>query len=928
MEQHTSGEKAAPVVKASDIMPDLPDSSAPALSAEDRLVVLLASAAQAGGRLTPEAWKKASEALSSVFSPDLDVMVSGAARKEAEHEFFVLQTRFHAALLREPLSPVQFEADRHLAGDLASLSPDRAAEYEAALRELAPAYAEVVHRAVPGDGVQRRRMPEGWLRSFRNLPGVSEWESLFHAEDEREEEDARGIVMEGGVAQPRPKKKELMPHALRRQMEFVASMLTEAGAVCNDIADSAASQYGDAARYLRDVRVRRMFSLFSRNGGEGSVASSFRQAAETVGELEEAVMEAGSFELARSLDDFRHLLFEQPFTLVIVGEGKRGKSSLVNALLAGRFSPVRETVPETAAVARFRWGKAFRGRVRFLSREECGAMELLPRTEEDGFLDRLEKFRRVAPPLSDRELSSEEELREFLSAGERGSLFSARVDVEVPSEILKHGLTLVDTPGLNAMDPVQNYLAYEECLGADCLIFVMDARRPESASEQELLRQLARSGRAAAVIGIVTGADRLNEKESRKDALVRAQLLMDTAVSCGMKVLGLLEINAREAMEQRCSVPRRSGGREFQELCRLIERAASEAGRGDGIDQRIMARGRELAEEVRREAVLFRQREKDRLPDPQHEAILRSHVENLESVIRSCSSQAWSIVSAASVDMEAWRKEQDRALDSWQERIVLRIMDAANRHADTLGYTGMFRPKNWKRFDEEEVPRMARASLEELLADRRDVQKDWNEKLRHFGERMQELSVLCLDAVTAGELDLNSISEIPFSRERWLVNASSLMKKLGLVAVGLAVRRGGGIGLGIILGNMGWWAVLPVTMAGSLIWTLMKLGSPARCRRIFMERKEEAVRRWVEEKRRRLDDLLNQNLEDLTSAYGKAVSEGFVPSLAILAEEASALRTYLGVLEKIRAGTEQQAQKNVRLAEALEKELALIKPLS
>ena len=46
----------------SAIMPELPVASAPELSAEDRLVVLLASAAQEGGRLSPSAWKKASDA--------------------------------------------------------------------------------------------------------------------------------------------------------------------------------------------------------------------------------------------------------------------------------------------------------------------------------------------------------------------------------------------------------------------------------------------------------------------------------------------------------------------------------------------------------------------------------------------------------------------------------------------------------------------------------------------------------------------------------------------------------------------------------------------------------------------------------------------------------------------------------------------------
>ena len=399
---------------------------------------------------------------------------------------------------------------------------------------------------------------------------------------------------------------------------------------------------------------------------------------------------------------------------------------------------------------------------------------------------------------------------------------------------------------------------------------------------------------------------------------------MDEAASCGMKVLGLLELNARTAMEERCAAPGKSGGEAFQHLCALIGRAAGERnGNPREHDERIRARAAELVAAVRQGTEAFRERELARLPDERHEKLLAAHVERLEEAMRTCTSQAWSVAGAASVDMEAWRKEQQRALDGWQENIVLRIMDAANKHADTLGYTGMFRPKNWRKFDEEEVPRIARESLEELLAGRRDVQKDWNEKLRQFGERMRELSVLCLDAVSLDDEQLRSMGEVPFNRERWLVNANSVMKKVGLVAAGLAIRRGGGVGLGIVLGNLGWWALVPVAVVGSLVWTLMKLGSPSRCRRIYMERKEEVVRKWVEGQRGRLEELLNQNLEDLTSAYGRAVNESFVPALAVLAEETSAMRLYLNVLEKMRSGVESRVGESMRLASELEKSLAL-----
>ena len=55
--------------ESSSILDSLPDSPSPELGPDDRLVVLLASAAQEGGRLSPASWKKASDIFSDVFAP-------------------------------------------------------------------------------------------------------------------------------------------------------------------------------------------------------------------------------------------------------------------------------------------------------------------------------------------------------------------------------------------------------------------------------------------------------------------------------------------------------------------------------------------------------------------------------------------------------------------------------------------------------------------------------------------------------------------------------------------------------------------------------------------------------------------------------------------------------------------------------------------
>jgi len=917
MDNDASRERSGQELPISSFMPELPDSSAPELRAEDRLVILLASAAQAGGRLSPAAWKKATDTLTAIFSGD-----AAGADPRAEQEFFLLQTRFHAALLQAPVPAASFAADARILDDLAAL-PLRSVEILlASLEEIAPPYAEIVRSAM----AKRNRASEGkWAegspadkRSWENFLGSAGGSGA----------DTRNVMMENGVAVQRPRPRTLLPASVKKSFDVLSSMMSGAGSACSGMAEGVAqaanAQYQGAARYLRELRAQRLFGL-QRSGEEGGVvAAPLRGTMNAASQLEQAALDTGSLETARALGDLRYLMLEQPFTLVVVGEGKRGKSSLVNALLGKAVSPVRESVPETAAVARFRWGETFHCRARFLSEEESLRIGefFKESSSEDSFGERIQRLLNERPPVGYKDISSEKELGEFLSAESGNSFFSARVDVELPSDILRHGLTLVDTPGLNATDPVQNYLAFEECLAADCLLFVMDARRPESASEQELLRQLARSGRAASVIGVLTGADRLNEEESRERAMERVRLLMNDAEAQGVHVLGITAVNAREAMAQRC-ISCDGGGEAFRELLRLIASAASVRKEEKDAErmERIRAKGLELVEVSRSDALSFLASEQAELPDARHAEILKRHVERLENVMESCSGQVWSIASAALFDMEAWRKEQTRALDNWQEKTTLKLVDAASKHADSLGFSKMFKPKNWKKFDEEDVPRIARECLEELLAERRDVQQDWNLKLKQFGQRMQELSVLCLDAVITDDVELQSISDVPFSRERWLVNANSLMKKAGLVAMGLAIRRGGGLGLGIVLGNMGWWALLPVAVVGSLVWTLMKLGSPSRCRRLLMERKEESIRRWTAEQRKRLDELLNQNLDDIANAYGRAVNEGFVPALSLLAEEASAMRVYLNVLEKIREGAERRAEEQIVHAKELERQL-------
>jgi len=148
-------------------------------------------------------------------------------------------------------------------------------------------------------------------------------------------------------------------------------------------------------------------------------------------------------------------------TVVVVGETNRGKSSLVNALLATPgLSPVDADVA-TATYLVLRHGPAWEARACY------------PGTAEP-----------VAVPLA--------ELVRWVSAAAElpaGQLPPRYLDIAAPIPLLER-LTLVDTPGVGGLEEVHGELAAEAAARATALLFVLDAAAPVTRGELEFLARL------------------------------------------------------------------------------------------------------------------------------------------------------------------------------------------------------------------------------------------------------------------------------------------------------------------------------------------------------------------------------------------------------------------------------------------------------
>lgn len=673
-----------------------------------------------------------------------------------------------------------------------------------------------------------------------------------------------------------------------------------------------------------------------------------------------AEMEAAATSLERiawTLDDarlreelhaFKKILRAQPFKIVVVGERKRGKSSLVNAIIGRKLSPVRESTPETATVLEFRNASAPDYSVRFLDTAQFSRLEEY--LAEDG--DNLLLARKVkairdgvasgafTPGKWLSGISCLDELDDYVSLHGRFSGLVARVSVGLPLEALQGGVTLVDTPGLNDPDRFHDYLAYEESLEADCVLFVMDARDPGSRSELDLLRRLARSGRVVHLVGVLANIDRLNDSASLGHSLEQARtfLLEACRSSEHVRLAGLVALNAREAADERCKAEGAQGG-EMDRLLRLL-REVMERDSGK-LDYR-----RKTAEAYARIVSLAQERIADHmeayrasLPGNDFLIMIDAHARQLhEAALRSLE-QARQVVQATGRELDARDREAANALARLRETLALRLMEAVNRKVTELGHN-FARDDAWKDFDNDEARVIARQVVDAFLDEQRAVLRDWEEKLRLFSADMETFSRDCLDRLSASVEGLPGAEtgeqagrsgtvggDISNTAAHFLVQSHRHMKHLAMFTAGLAAGRASALGsitLLVTAGNI--LALTAANPAAAVVFAAVAgtaglvyhLGREDRRKAAFLEKKRREVDACADRTAAALAAELETARTNLGKAYELEVRRSFAPALESLFQQAAHVRLFLDVMQKIRADAD-------RYEEHVRRELAALR---
>ena len=144
------------------------------------------------------------------------------------------------------------------------------------------------------------------------------------------------------------------------------------------------------------------------------------------------------------------------FNIVVLGEVKKGKSSFINALLGVENLVPVDTGIATSCVYRIRYGEQLSYTVHFFRSPEPGTPEKAPLriAAESVATYGTEK----GNPMNEKEVDY--------------------IEITCPSEFLRNGFCIVDTPGLGGMYRAHRAITYRYVSQADAVFFVTDHKAP------------------------------------------------------------------------------------------------------------------------------------------------------------------------------------------------------------------------------------------------------------------------------------------------------------------------------------------------------------------------------------------------------------------------------------------------------------------
>ena len=250
-----------------------------------------------------------------------------------------------------------------------------------------------------------------------------------------------------------------------------------------------------------------------------------RKAAEAVAEIGPEFAHYG-----RMLNDLNHRLCEGRFHLAVLGQFKRGKSTLLNALTGEPILPVG-IVPLTAAPTFIQFGDLPKIRVKY--------QDGRPENEFTG-TSTAERSAYLTGFVTER-------------GNPRNKRGIAEVIVDMPAPILSGGVVLIDTPGIGSTYRHNTAATLNFLRQCDAALFLVSADPPITEVELEFLRQVRE--KVPQLFFVLNKIDYLDDRELEEAVSFYKRILAEEAGWNGK--FPVFCVSARDGMKARATADSR-----------------------------------------------------------------------------------------------------------------------------------------------------------------------------------------------------------------------------------------------------------------------------------------------------------------------------------------------------------------------------------
>jgi len=270
------------------------------------------------------------------------------------------------------------------------------------------------------------------------------------------------------------------------------------------------------------------------------------------------------------IDELLHDIESDFYTVVVVGEFKRGKSTFINALIGEDLLPV-DVTPTTATINILAWGKDRS----LMVYKKNGQVEEMPLTRQS--------------------------LARFIMGADFDAEDIDFLKITLPADILKNKVMLVDTPGVDDINQQRVEVTYGFIPRANAVLFLLDATSPVRRTEKEFLQNTILKEGMDNIIFLANFTDYVDQEE-REELLEDIKRRLQAAI--GRKDPAVYLLSAKQALDARLKGDEvelyESGILDIEaQIKQLIESVDREAQRIEHFKRRLNNIAYDLQQEIR-----------------------------------------------------------------------------------------------------------------------------------------------------------------------------------------------------------------------------------------------------------------------------------------------------------------------------------------